>query len=230
MAGRGARAAVEGARMAARGFWLVGRVSTASCEGEERCQHPALPTPAGWHPWLGGHGDPLPCAPPPRRPCPAGASGSARFTDKFCFPSRLQSQTDRLVYLPRASTSLYKIRLRAYQTHTEAESSPCLAAAHQLAPFPVKPKLVQLGGQREPSTARNTARGGKQKGETLIFLVLWPRTEGMKSQHLRTDHVNQQQKANVLSAANNSQRRKQRGNYHCSAALRAGHPLPVCFG
>ena len=157
--GRRVRAAVEGARMAARGFWLIRSISMASCKGDERYQHPTLPLV---HPeWggtrgLGAVGTCCPALPflsgPSRR-----SSVSTRFADIFCFPSRLQSQTDCLVYLPRVSTSLYKIDVCAYQMYTEAESSPRLAGVHQSAPFPVKPKLVQLGGQRGPSAA--CARG-----------------------------------------------------------------------
>lgn len=49
--GRRARAAVEVARMAAGGFWLIQSVSTASCKGDEWHQHPTLPL---IHPEWGG--------------------------------------------------------------------------------------------------------------------------------------------------------------------------------
>lgn len=176
------------------------------------------------------------CPAPPFLGSPAQRfSVSTHFADIFYFPSRLHSQTDCLVYLPRASTSLYKIDVCAYRMYTEAENNPRLASVHQSAPFPVKPKMVQPGGQRGPSEAckgANTAQGEVEGRDPHLPHppATNKRHEGMESKHLRTDRVNKQKKANMLSAANNSKRRKQRGNYHCSAALWAGHGLPVCFG
>lgn len=152
---RTVRTVEEEARTAAQRCWLIWSISMASCKGDELYQHPTL---LRIHPeWGGtrGSGAAGTCCPAlPFLSSPAQRfSVSTHFADIFCFPSRLHSQTDCLVYLPRASTSLYKIDVCAYRMYTEAENSPRLASVHQSAPFPVKPKMVPLGGQRGPSEA-----------------------------------------------------------------------------
>lgn len=98
----------KGLRRLPGDFGLHRRFITAPRRGGQCCGHPTLPLCCPKTPGLGA----VPAAAAlAALPFPSGCVCHSSlltlsFTDRFCFPSRLPSQTDCLVCLPRASTSL----------------------------------------------------------------------------------------------------------------------------